>query len=267
MASISQLLFLLIIYATYLTVCDRCCEISHRELPRYDLIKTNWRSNQPIISRKAVSNVSECNKFAASKKALAFNFVSARNRAGRRENMCQALQCPEDHNMTTLVSAANYRYYSMYPIFAPPAKTMLRCIPRTGLFVLSSERLNYTQARNFCQERNASLTHVISEERTEGLGKLISQNFPSFVGLSNKDKEKIWKNEFGEPLSCFDYRAWGEGEPSHSKGCVTLVNPPAKNSPPFWKVVPCHTSMPFICEISPLPQRASRRHHRNRHTS
>jgi len=77
------------------------------------------------------------------------------------------------------------------------AKTTLECIPRTGLFVLSSERLNYTQARNFCQERNASLTHVISEERTEGLGKLISQNFPSFVGLSNRDNGKIWKNEFG----------------------------------------------------------------------
>jgi hypothetical protein len=39
---------------------------------------------------------------------------------GRRENTCQALQCPEDHNMTTLVSAVNYKYYSMYPVFPPP---------------------------------------------------------------------------------------------------------------------------------------------------
>lgn len=63
--------------------------------------------------------------------------------------------------------------------------------------MLSSERLNYTQARDFCRDQNASLAHVISEERTEGLGKFVSRDLPSFVGLSNNDKERIWKNEFG----------------------------------------------------------------------
>lgn len=172
------------------------------------------------------------------------------------------------------------------------------------MFIFSSESLNYTQAQSFCRKRNASLAHVISEERTEGLAKFMSQNHSSFVGLSNK--EGIWKNDFGkwqffyrlylarqilrekesdkfaeyselyffphrkyiikfdtgESLSCFDYRAWGEGQPSH-RGCVTLVNPPAKSSPPFWKVVPCYVSLPFICEISPLSQRS--RKHKNRH--
>lgn len=40
--------------------------------------------------------------------------------SGRHENTCQALQCPEDHNMTTLVPVANHKYYSMYPVFVPP---------------------------------------------------------------------------------------------------------------------------------------------------
>lgn len=84
MPSINSILFIFIIYAAYSTICDRCCLINRHELPRYDLIKTNSRSSQPIISRKVVSNVNECKEFAASKRALAFNFVSARNRTGMR---------------------------------------------------------------------------------------------------------------------------------------------------------------------------------------
>lgn len=84
MPRVSVLLFLLITCAVYLTICDHCCVINYHELPRYNLIKTNFRSNQPIISRKVVFNVEKCEEFAASKRALAFNLVSARNRAGRR---------------------------------------------------------------------------------------------------------------------------------------------------------------------------------------
>lgn len=215
-----------------------------------------------------VFDVNECKEFAASKRALAFNFVSTGNRTGEGGSSCQALQCPEDHNMTTLVPTANCNYYSMYPVFSPPANATVQCIPKAGVFLLSSEGLNYTEARSFCQKRNASLAHVISEERTEGLSKFVSQNLPRYVGLSSGENgERIWKNEFGEPLSCFDYRAWGEGEPSHSKGCVALANPSVKSSAPFWKVMPCHTSLPFICEISPLFQESSKQSHENHNTS
>jgi len=84
MPSVNPLLFLIIVHEAYLIACERCCEISYHELPGYDLIRTNSRSNQPIISRRVISNVSECKEFAASKKALAFNFVSARSRVGMR---------------------------------------------------------------------------------------------------------------------------------------------------------------------------------------
>ncbi|EFN78463.1 hypothetical protein EAI_13335 [Harpegnathos saltator] len=296
------------------SICDRCCQINYHELPQYELIKTNSYSKQPIISRRVVSNVSECEKFAASKKALAFNLASTRNREGRHENLCQALQCPEDYNMTTLVPKANYEYYSMYPVFVPSENTTVECIPRVGIFLFSSENLNYTQARTFCRGKNASLAHIISEERTEGLAKFVSPTTPRFVGLSNNDGERIWKNVFGiryflfifiyyvratflhgeackkfsrnvyiyiyiydlkifknskiyfstdEPLSCFEYRAWGEGQPSHSRGCAVLVNSPDKDTSPSWKVVPCYISLPFICEVTPLTtrQRSSRRRH------
>lgn len=138
--------------------------------------------------------------------------------------------------MTTLVRMANYRYYSMYPTFVPPGNcarwsvvrltrlvatinfqrcerrviqkknflpenTSLECIPKAGVFIFSFRSLNYTQARSFCRERNASLAHIISEVRTDGLGKFVSPNSPSFVGLSSNDKERIWKNEYGTRVS------------------------------------------------------------------
>lgn len=86
MSCVDLLLFFFIICAAYLAICDRCCLINYQKLPQYDLIKTNRRSNQPIISRKVVSNVEECKEFAASKRALAFNLASTRKHAGMRYN-------------------------------------------------------------------------------------------------------------------------------------------------------------------------------------
>lgn len=65
------------------------------------------------------------------------------------------------------------------------------------MFYFSQEALNYTAATSFCRKQNASLVHVISEERTSGLAKLLSPDIPHFVGLSRNGREKIWKNEFG----------------------------------------------------------------------
>ncbi|XP_053975358.1 uncharacterized protein LOC128874553 [Hylaeus volcanicus] len=243
---------------------DRCCEINSRQLPYYKLIRSNARSNQVILSRTTVANVNECKEFALAKKALAFNygletdrrewnFDTRRKRSNRASKiMCQALECPEIHNFTTFVRDKNYKYYSMYPNnVSIDTNFTLACIPRTGVFVFSSNNLNYSQAQISCQKMNASLAHVISEERTNGLARHISENAPTFVGLSNRDHENIWKNEFEEPLSCFMYRAWAEGEPSHSKGCVGLVQPFKSEPGPFWRVVPCDSTLNFICEVSP----------------
>ncbi|XP_015436509.1 PREDICTED: uncharacterized protein LOC107191881 [Dufourea novaeangliae] len=243
-------------------LCDRCCKINSRRLPYYKLIKSNARSNQLILSRRTVRNVNECREFALAKKALAFNYglekkwdsLTTRNKKHKKvKKICQALQCPEIHNFTVLIRDKNYKYYSMYPSYILPGPNLtLACIPTAGVFVFSSNNVNYSQAQNSCQKINSSLAHIISEERTSGLAKYISQNTPTFVGLSNNDREKIWKNEFDEPLSCFKYRAWGEGEPSHIKGCVGLVKSSNSEGGSFWKVLPCNSLLHFICEISPI---------------
>ncbi|CAD1474925.1 unnamed protein product, partial [Heterotrigona itama] len=231
-------------------MCDNCCQINSRQLPYYKLVKSNARSNQLILSRKMVQNVNECRNFASIKKALAFNYgiedddyelnIGIQNKRRRRKRrMCQALECPEIYNFTTLVKDKNYKYYSTYPsIISTGSNFTLACIPKAGIFVFSSDNLNYSQAQTACQKINASLAHIISEERTNGVAKYILPNTPTFIGLSNR-----------ESLSCFNYRAWGKGQPSHSKGCVTLVQ--QLEFGPFWNVVPCNSVLSFICEISP----------------
>ncbi|XP_076290562.1 CD209 antigen-like protein C [Lasioglossum baleicum] len=267
----SQLFIFVTLSTAYLIMniafCDRCCQINLRSLPHYKLIKTNVRSSDVILSRTTVRSVNECREFALAKKALAFNYgveseqwhLNARNKQRKgtiKVKLCQALQCPEIHNFTVLRKDKNYKYYSMYPSYIPCGSNFtLICIPKTGVFVISNNHLNYSQAQGSCQKMNSTLAHIISEERTEGLAKYISENTSIFVGLSNRGHEKIWKNEFGEPLSCFKYRAWGEGEPSHSRGCLAIMKSSKSGGSSFWKVVPCDSLLRFICEISPMRQR------------
>lgn len=52
-----------------------------------------------------------------------------------------------------------------------------------------------------------------------------------------------------EPLSCFSYRAWGEGQPTKSYGCVSLTRP-NPTSFPFWQNVPCKKQLRYICEMA-----------------
>lgn len=47
---------------------------------------------------------------------------------GKRENTCQALQCSEDRDLTTLVPAANYRYYSMYSVSSLPGNIAIKIV-------------------------------------------------------------------------------------------------------------------------------------------
>ncbi|XP_012283231.1 uncharacterized protein LOC105701235 isoform X2 [Orussus abietinus] len=253
---------------TYLSLSsDRCCQISQQESPRYKLLKTGIRSTQTVLSRKQVPDLADCIKFAVSKKALAFNFsnnISSHGNSSqhhKREGLdnenCILFECPELNNFTTITNDTRFKYYSMYRGDLMISIGQVQCIPKVGIFLLSMNKKNYTKARESCQKLNGSLAHVVSEERTEGLAKLISESLTFFVGLSNRDKERIWTNEFNEPLDCFNYRAWGPREPTHSRGCVGLVQP-EDLSMVYWKVLPCDLSTSYICEIFPMQQRRSK---------
>ena len=173
----------------------------------------------------------------------------------------------------------------------------MSCVPGVGLFMFFEDRLNFTDARLSCQKLNGTLAHVVSEERTEGLANFVG-NTPTYVGLSSQGEKRIWKNEFGikkknifyfkskvsklsnlkltynlfctinffpgESLECFDYRAWGEGEPTNSRGCVVLFRKNVK-AIPIWRVSPCNLAFPYVCEIPPAKVR--KHHKKNKHSN
>ena len=45
--------------------------------------------------------------------------IGIQNKRRRTRRMCQALECPEIYNFTTLVKDKNYKYYSTYPSIIP----------------------------------------------------------------------------------------------------------------------------------------------------
>ncbi|XP_043276896.1 uncharacterized protein [Venturia canescens] len=242
---------------------DPCCKISSRASPMYKLSRHEKRSTEAIITRKNVTNVENCEKFAVSKKALAFNYADLNNADYRRtENWrnpnCQVLACPTTNGFTNLVNDTKFDYYSIYRSRISSENGRLKCLPNVGLFYISEEHLNYTDARESCRKMRATLAHIASEERTEGLGKMLSTN-RTFVGLSNRDDERRWKNEFDEPLLCFDYRGWAKSEPANSRGCVVLVPPENPRTSSTWRVSSCSQILPYICEIVPHYHRRSQR--------
>ncbi|XP_066589699.1 uncharacterized protein [Prorops nasuta] len=250
----------------FLVFADSCCRINLRDPPGYELIRSKVRSEKIILSTRNVQSLEKCMDFSVSKKALAFNYGRVDESINANSNttetsrandaFCEALQCPET-NLKFMKNDTNYQYYSMYPINITSSNGNVECVPKAGLFLFSNVTLNYTDARAYCKKFNASLAHVISDERSSGFAEFISDKTPSFVGLSNLDNDRLWKNEFGEPLDCFDYRAWGPGEPSHSRGCVGITRLPGSKSLSFWKVLPCKLSFRFICEIFPYKKSSS----------
>ncbi|CAD6233839.1 GSCOCG00007334001-RA-CDS [Cotesia congregata] len=241
-------LFYLLLILILIVEANKCFTVNNNDLvPQYELIK-NSRSIKSVIVEKKLSLI-ECQKLAITRKALAFNFYKKNN----KKLNCQLLECPEINSFSSLIRDNKFNYYSLYPRYLYPVNITVKCLPRVGVFIISEESKNYTDAKKTCEEVNGKLAHIISEERTEGLAKFITHNTPVFVGLSNRrsSKDRFWKNEFDEPLDCFDYRGWNKGEPSASRGCVGLIVTKSviSDKTPAWRVLPCSQSLPFICEI------------------
>ncbi|KAK0091490.1 hypothetical protein PV326_003160 [Microctonus aethiopoides] len=238
---------------------NRCFKITRKTAPKFKLIRRNSRSTDFILSQKLFSNIEQCQKFARLKNALAFNFYSIDNLKNANINLedqhnCQVIGCPETHIRNSLVSDEKFSYYSLYSRHKMRVNDTIKCIPRVGLFVKSKEFENYTNAQAECIKIHGKMANVISAERSNELSDYVGDKL-TYVGLSNRDKDRLWKNEFDEPLSCFDYRAWDIGEPT-SRGCVTLTKLTINSSTssisfPVWKVMSCSQLLPFICEILP----------------
>lgn len=122
------------------------------------------------------------------------------------------------------------------------------------MFLLYTERRNYSEAYKICKSVKGQLAHVASERRTNEISKLLlhsdklsstsSKEMLAFVGLNETARGKFITSS-SEPLECFDYRAFAPGHPPEIRklSCVALTK---KSS---WKVISCIKKVAFVCEI------------------
>jgi hypothetical protein len=124
------------------------------------------------------------------------------------------------------------------------------CIESLGMFVLYTQRRNYSSAVTTCESIGGQLAHIASESRTDELSRLLRVSLSSakdgvaFVGLNETTRGKFITSN-AEPLECFDYRAFSPGHPPEIRkpSCVVLT----KRS--SWKVASCTKKTEFICEL------------------
>lgn len=133
------------------------------------------------------------------------------------------------------------------------------CIPTLGMFILHTIPANYSTAFNICLIDNGQLAHIASEKRTNELSKLLqinarkSEDVMSFIGLNESDSPGKFVTSNGEPLECYDFRAWALGHPIEIRtrpACVVLTGDAS------WKIHSCNRRAMYICELfttSPNP--------------
>ncbi|XP_014205630.1 uncharacterized protein LOC106637377 [Copidosoma floridanum] len=236
-------MLLLLLLLSFFMTTESCKNLDVRRAISYRLIKANAQSKQDVMTRRRVASVSKCMDFAENKNALAFYF----ERTVSNEANCLLLRCPESVGIPQLMNVTGVDYYSAYPNNRRAENLSVICVENVGLFTIFPDRLNFTEARDSCRKIHGSLADVSNEARSRGLASMVNESI-AYVGLSNEGNQRLWKNEFGDLLSCHDYRAWDSGEPSHSRGCVGLIQADYKNDP-VWRVVPCATKLPYICEL------------------
>lgn len=241
--------FALAFVPTVLGVLE-CTE--HVPLTRFRKIKSCHRSTQRIIGAANFENLSDCVKYARTRKALAFNFSPITGSFSGREtgyaSSCQLLGCPETGNASSLARDNTYDYYSVFA-----GKQNATCVKSVGLFLLNKQKLNYTEAIAFCQSVGGDLAHVVTEARTNALSALIAGEIQewykaAYVGLDDRKVEGRFETSLGAPLSCFKFRAWAPSHPrnkSRRDDCVILDHEKS------WRVVKCKHRLASVCELYP----------------
>ena len=103
--------------------CKEFKDIEHKFYP----LRHCQRSNKTVIDFSKVESLNECSEFAREKRALAFNFSpgerikinlyqKGNESAGDSDDFynCEALDCPEYQNFSSMVNDTRFDYYSLY---------------------------------------------------------------------------------------------------------------------------------------------------------
>lgn len=215
------------------------------------------RSKGTIIGLRNVSSLDRCAQFAREKKGMAFNFAKQErgymnlfdtlkknetSKIPKKVDLesfeqffnCEVIECPEYGNFSSIINDTRFDYFSLYGL---PRKTLPKsfytctlsniftafknatCLPGVGMFILDDRPQNYSNAKKMCNTLGGSLSHILSETRTNSLSAFIRKNLnetigtEAYVGLNETIKGKF-NTSADEPISCFTYRAWAPEQPA-----------------------------------------------------
>ncbi|KAK6618891.1 hypothetical protein RUM44_003272 [Polyplax serrata] len=216
--------------------------------PEFHLVAPCSISGMTILASTNTSSVRRCSQFANLKQGLAFNYKAPGRKRTTPEN-CLIYDCPESEVLQSIQREKGFNYYSLFadPL---PSEDMV-CVVGVGIFRLHENKANYTEAMKVCRDEGGELASVLSSKRTIGLSNMISNlkhDRLAYVGLDDIEHEGKFMTASGKLANCFEYRAWGLGEPKgrrQEEDCVVI------DAGRNWKVVDCSKRLPFICELLP----------------
>ena len=124
----------------------------------------------------------------------------------------------------------------------------------TSCYKLFASYITWENAKEECEEWNASLVKVESSEendfiKTELLPTHKNGNY--WIGLSDSDNEGDWMWTDGTQLDLNGYENWGDNQPNdfHNEDCVQIQI--RKSDPDHygkWNDVKCLSRTKYICE-------------------
>ncbi|XP_029019760.1 C-type lectin domain family 4 member M-like isoform X2 [Betta splendens] len=102
-------------------------------------------------------------------------------------------------------------------------------------YYISSMKQTWQDSRNDCLQRGADLEFIRSRKS------------PTWIGLTDAEKERTWKWVDGTLLG--NLRYWAKSEPNNANGFENCAEISDSNLEKSWNDVPCDYKIYWICEV------------------
>nr|XP_021327947.1 C-type lectin domain family 4 member F-like isoform X2 [Danio rerio] len=125
---------------------------------------------------------------------------------------------------------------------------------QSSFYYLSSERKSWTESRRDCKDRGADLIIINNKQEQDFIMKITSNN-EFWIGLTDSDKEGIWKWVDGSNLTSRFWASSGSITEPNGRKTENCAVTHLKKHPELigWLDVACDGAYQWICEKNILP--------------